>query len=217
MAEGKPNVIREGAHLLWRRQRVLWWPGAPGAHGEGDCSIAGPSHLGGSAGPRGSTGPSKYRLGKPSGNGNPDRAGIACGPTPGPCTRRTARGATNIHHPNAASAARRAFLSPRAGTARAPGPAAGAPAGGKREARATGWGAARPRDSAARDSAPEAGTASRAEGASTSRKTAGALKRKVETRKEADRGTTRNVEIVQAGPPAATVRKFTVRMSLLGL
>ena len=24
MAEGKPNVIREGAHLLWRRQRVLW-------------------------------------------------------------------------------------------------------------------------------------------------------------------------------------------------
>jgi hypothetical protein len=25
MADGKPNVIREGAHLLWRRQRVLWW------------------------------------------------------------------------------------------------------------------------------------------------------------------------------------------------
>ena len=25
MANGKPNVIREGAHLLWRRQRVLWW------------------------------------------------------------------------------------------------------------------------------------------------------------------------------------------------
>jgi hypothetical protein len=25
MAEGKPNVIREGARLLWRRQRVLWW------------------------------------------------------------------------------------------------------------------------------------------------------------------------------------------------
>ena len=25
MAEGKPNVIREGAQLLWRRQRVLWW------------------------------------------------------------------------------------------------------------------------------------------------------------------------------------------------
>ena len=25
MTEGKANVIREGAHLLWRRQRVLWW------------------------------------------------------------------------------------------------------------------------------------------------------------------------------------------------
>jgi hypothetical protein len=25
MAEGKLSVIREGAHLLWRRQRVLWW------------------------------------------------------------------------------------------------------------------------------------------------------------------------------------------------
>jgi hypothetical protein len=25
MAYGKPNVIREGAHLLWRRQQVLWW------------------------------------------------------------------------------------------------------------------------------------------------------------------------------------------------
>ena len=25
MAEGKPNVIREGAHVLWRRQRVVWW------------------------------------------------------------------------------------------------------------------------------------------------------------------------------------------------
>jgi hypothetical protein len=25
MAYGKPNVIREGAHLVWRRQRVLWW------------------------------------------------------------------------------------------------------------------------------------------------------------------------------------------------
>jgi hypothetical protein len=25
MAEGKPNVIREGAYLLWQRQRVLWW------------------------------------------------------------------------------------------------------------------------------------------------------------------------------------------------
>jgi hypothetical protein len=25
MAQGKPNVIREGAHLLWRRQSVLWW------------------------------------------------------------------------------------------------------------------------------------------------------------------------------------------------
>jgi hypothetical protein len=25
MAEGKPKVIRESAHLLWRRQRVLWW------------------------------------------------------------------------------------------------------------------------------------------------------------------------------------------------
>jgi hypothetical protein len=25
VAEGKLNVIREGAHLLWRRQRVLWW------------------------------------------------------------------------------------------------------------------------------------------------------------------------------------------------
>jgi hypothetical protein len=25
MADGKPNVLREGAHLLWRRQRVLWW------------------------------------------------------------------------------------------------------------------------------------------------------------------------------------------------
>src|SRR5262249_2067070 len=25
MAEGKPNVIRQGAHLFWRRQSVLWW------------------------------------------------------------------------------------------------------------------------------------------------------------------------------------------------
>jgi hypothetical protein len=25
VAEGKLNVIRGGAHLLWRRQRVLWW------------------------------------------------------------------------------------------------------------------------------------------------------------------------------------------------
>ena len=25
MAVGKSNVIREGARLLWRRQRVLWW------------------------------------------------------------------------------------------------------------------------------------------------------------------------------------------------
>ena len=25
MAEGKPNVMRQGAYLLWRRQRVLWW------------------------------------------------------------------------------------------------------------------------------------------------------------------------------------------------
>jgi len=25
MVEGKQSVIREGAHLLWRRQRVLWW------------------------------------------------------------------------------------------------------------------------------------------------------------------------------------------------
>ena len=25
MAQGKPNVIRQGAQLLWRRQRVLWW------------------------------------------------------------------------------------------------------------------------------------------------------------------------------------------------
>src|SRR5207249_12172077 len=25
MAGGKSNVIREGAYLLWRRQRVLWW------------------------------------------------------------------------------------------------------------------------------------------------------------------------------------------------
>jgi hypothetical protein len=25
MADGKPNVIREGAYLLWRRQGVLWW------------------------------------------------------------------------------------------------------------------------------------------------------------------------------------------------
>jgi hypothetical protein len=25
MAQGKPNVIREGAHLLWRQQGVLWW------------------------------------------------------------------------------------------------------------------------------------------------------------------------------------------------
>ena len=25
MAVGKSSVIREGAHLLWRQQRVLWW------------------------------------------------------------------------------------------------------------------------------------------------------------------------------------------------
>jgi len=25
MAEAKPNVIRQGAQLLWRRRRVLWW------------------------------------------------------------------------------------------------------------------------------------------------------------------------------------------------
>jgi hypothetical protein len=25
MADGKPNVIREGAYLLWRRQGMLWW------------------------------------------------------------------------------------------------------------------------------------------------------------------------------------------------
>ena len=25
MAEAKPNVMRQGAYLLWRRQRMLWW------------------------------------------------------------------------------------------------------------------------------------------------------------------------------------------------